>query len=157
MTTTLLSGACQCGLVTYAIDADPLFRAHCHCLTCQAFNQADYADIVVVRSKHVSLESREKIKFRFHQRPPVINRGRCQTCDGATLEELNLPLFPKITIVPAQTLHSMNKLPPARFHMFYHRRIDDAKDDLPKHSSYVRSQLAFSSALLASLTGLNRP
>ena len=30
-----LSGSCQCGAITYTVDAEPLFTYACHCSSCQ--------------------------------------------------------------------------------------------------------------------------
>lgn len=146
-----LRGGCTCGRVRYEVSGVPLFRAHCHCNTCQAYNQADNADIVVMRSKDVSLEGEDHIDFRFHQRPPVINRGKCALCGGVVVERIHLPLPPKLTIIPAQTLDSADGAPDVAFHMFFHRRVKDVADNLPKHSGYLRSQTAFSMAALRGL------
>lgn len=145
------SGGCQCGQVRYAIKGLPLFRAYCHCQTCQAYNQADYGDVVVMRSKHVSLSGAEHIDFQFHQSPPIVKRGRCADCDGVTVETADLPLLPELTIIPAQTLDQLTGMPDPAFHMYYNRRVADADDGLAKHSGNLRSQLAFGRALLGAL------
>ena len=146
-----MSGGCMCGEVRYAISGPLLFRAHCHCETCQAYTQAEHADIIVMRSRDVILEGESQIGFRFHQFPPVINRGTCAACGGVAVERIHLPVSPKLTIIPAQTLESTDGAPNVAFHMFYHRRVKDAQDRLPKHSGYLRSQTAFSMAALRSL------
>ena len=144
-------GGCQCGHVRFAIKGRPLFRAYCHCKTCQAYNQADYGDVVVMRSGDVGLSGAEHIAFEFLQNPPVVKRGRCANCDGVAVETANLPMLPELTIIPAQTLDHPAGMPDPAFHMYYNRRVADADDALPKHSGNLRSQLAFARALLGGL------
>lgn len=145
------NGGCACGHVRYAAKGAPLFRAYCHCLICQEYNQADRADIVVMRTKDVSVEAPDRIAFRSYRAPPLVVRGKCRSCDGITMENVRIPLMPRLTIVPVQTLDDLAGFPEPGFHMFYNRRVTDADDDLPRHSHYLPSQLAFSAALLGGL------
>lgn len=151
MTNFIAQGACTCGQVQFKMKAKPLFRAHCHCTNCQSFNDANYADIIVLRSRDVSLTGQESIAFENYQKPPLLKRGRCSDCSGVVIEEMNIPLIPSLTIIPAQTLHQTAEMPAPRFHMFYHRRANEIDDDLPKYSGYISSQVRFSTVLLRAL------
>lgn len=151
MTKLETKGACECGTIGYQVSGQPLFRAICHCTTCQEYNQADYADIIVFRSSDVKLADADKIEFKYHQMPPILHRGKCSSCSSAAIENMNIPFIPKLTILPAQTLNSEITFPTPKFHMFYHRRKSDVNDDLSKHSGYLASQFSFSSALLSAL------
>ena len=144
-------GGCGCGAARFKVDGQPLLRAFCHCTICQDFNQAEFADIVVVRTRDMTPPQPGSVVFKHHAWPPLLKRGRCKTCSGAAIETMDLPPFPGITILPAQTLAGATGLPEPSFHMFYHRRVADIDDALPKVSGYARSQLRFSSALLSSL------
>jgi len=145
------SGGCACGHVRYATKGTPLFRAYCHCLICQEYNQADRADIIVMRSSDVEMDAADRIAFKSYRAPPILQRGKCRRCDGVALERMRIPLMPRLTILPAQTLDDSGGFPSSSFHMFYHRRVTDADDALPRHSTYLSSQLAFSSRLLRAL------
>lgn len=147
------TGGCSCGKVRYTLKGATLFRAYCHCQTCQAYNQAERADILVMRSGDVVLDGEHHIDFRFHQKPPVIKRGTCASCGGVAIEKIHLPLSPKLTIIPAQTLDAPERAPRADFHMFYHRSIKEAEDRLPTHSGYLKSQWAFTAAVIKGLRG----
>ncbi|MEM7290056.1 MAG: GFA family protein [Pseudomonadota bacterium] len=144
-------GGCACGSVRYAIKGTPLFRAFCHCETCQAYNQADFADIIILRSRDVVLNAEDQIDYRFHQWPPALKRGKCKQCGGVAIEKIHLPLSSKLTIIPTQTLHRPEDATEPTFHMFYHRRVTDVHDSLPKHSGYPKSQWAFTAAVLKGL------
>lgn len=146
-----MDGGCACGKVGYAIKGEPMFRAFCHCLTCQQYNQADHADVIVMRAKDVAVTGADHIAFKSYQNPPIVKRGKCSACDGVAVETVRLPLIGDLTILPAQTLHSAERMPKPAFHMFYNRRIKDIADDLPKHAGYLASQWAFSKAFLKAL------
>ena len=51
-------------------------------------------------------------------------------------------------IVPSAMMPNANELPEPAFHSFYHRRIKDADDSVPKYSGFVVSQLMFMVKLL---------
>ncbi len=144
-------GGCSCGKVRYTITGVPLFRAYCHCKTCQSYNEADNADIILLRSGDVMPMGEHHIDFRFHQMPPVLNRGICAACGGVAIERIHRPLIPKLTIIPVQTLDTPETAPSPALHIFYHRRVKDVEDALPKHSGYLKSQWAFTAALLKGL------
>lgn len=146
------TGGCHCQKTQYSVSGTPMFRAFCHCTTCRAYNQSDFADIIVMRSPDVSLRGQDKIAFRYHQSPPLLERGKCQECGSAIIEKMRIPMLPKMTIIPAQTLFDYENLPPSVFHMFYHRRVSEVADELPKHAGYLRSQIAFSANVLSSLS-----
>lgn len=151
MTTFNATGGCNCQESHYTTAGTPMFRAFCHCKTCQAYNQADFGDIIVMRSKDVSLIGQDKIAYKYHQRPPLLQRGNCTKCGGVIVEKMRIPLLASMTIIPAQTLRDHENLPAPSFHMFYHRRVADAADQLPKHKGYLKSQMAFSAKVLGSL------
>lgn len=136
------SGHCQCGHARFSILGRPLFRAYCHCLICQEFNQADFADITVFYDKDVSLENEESVMFRVYKQPPMLKRGSCKTCGKPAIERLRIPLMSHMAIVPSQNLDP-NLLPQPELHIFYHRRRSDANDDLPKYSGFLSSQTHF--------------
>ncbi len=144
-------GSCECQYVRFEFEGLPLFRAFCHCKICQEFNQADFADIIVVQSKDVTVPEMDRIKFKHYRQPPILSRGRCVKCNGVAIETMRIPVLPRLTILPSQTLSCATGVPDPLFHMFYHRRVKEFSDDLPKSSNYLQSQLRFSSALLAGL------
>lgn len=151
------SGHCQCGRARFSIAGRPLLRAYCHCLICQEFNQADFADITVFYRKDVSLEREESVLFRVYKQPPLVRRGKCRTCGMPAIERLNIPLMPRMAIVPSRNIEDARLLPEPSLHIFYHRRKADAQDDLPKYSGFLNSQSRFSIALAgAMLRGTRR-
>lgn len=137
------TGSCQCGAVRFSIAGSPLFRAYCHCLICQAFNQSDYADITVFYNKDICLEDEDAVVFRAHQQPPLLMRGACKSCGKPAIERLAIPLMPGMTIVPSCNIQGEDLLLTPEAHIFYHRRKADIADDVPKHAGYLNSQFHF--------------
>ena len=145
MTNGLLqqTGSCRCGVARFSIVGRPLFRAYCHCLICQKFNESDYADVTVFYSKDVLLEDEGAVVFRVHQQPPLLKRGTCKSCGKPAIERLTIPLMPGMAVVPSYNIQEGSLLPKPELHIFYHRRKTDIADNLPKHSGFLSSQFHF--------------
>lgn len=145
------AGQCPCGATTFAVHGGPIIRAICHCEICQAFNSAPYADIAVFLSKNVELPEGSPVAFRTYRPPPAVQRGKCTACDKPAIEFLRIPPLPGFTIIPSVNFREAAFLPEPSLHIFYHRRVADIDDGLPKYSGYWRSQSALASRLVMSL------
>lgn len=143
---------CPCGETKFTLTAEPMVRLLCHCTICQAFNEKSYGDVAVFLSRDVCIEDKAKINFKQYQSPPAIDRGKCASCGAPAVEVLSLPLFPSLTIVPAQNIPA-GGLPDPSMHIFYHRRVADIDDALPKASGFMKSQLTMVAKLLPKLLG----
>jgi len=139
-------GQCPCGETQFKILGKPIIRAKCHCTICQEFNQAPYGDIVIFRNKDIQLPEDNKVAFKAYAFPPVVKRGKCTACNQPAIE-----FIPGLTIVPSQNLKDSDLLPEVSFHSFYHRRVEDANDDLPKYSGYLKSQVFFMGKLIGAM------
>jgi hypothetical protein len=146
-----LTGHCQCGAVQFVIAGRPLLRAYCHCLICQEFNQADFADVTVFRSRDVSISNEDGIHYRVYQQPPIVRRGTCAACGKPAAERIAVPFMPRMTVVPSVNVIEQEGLPEPAMHIFYHRRKAEATDSLPKFSGFLSSQSNFTRALVLSL------
>ncbi|EHR70708.1 hypothetical protein BurJ1DRAFT_1853 [Burkholderiales bacterium JOSHI_001] len=146
-----LTGHCQCGAIQLVISGRPLLRAYCHCLICQEFNQADFADVTVFRARDVSIPNEERIRYRVYKQPPIVRRGTCAACGKPAAERLAVPLMPRMTVVPSSNLIEHEGLPSPAMHIFYHRRKAEATDSLPKYSGFLTSQSRFTLALALAL------
>jgi hypothetical protein len=142
---------CQCGDTKFSIHGEPLIRIFCHCTICQQFNDAAFADISIFRSKDVQFPDNQKVNFKKYRSPPAAQRGKCATCNKATIEFLNLPVFPPLTIIPSQNIPSGKFLVEPLTHVFYDSRVKDINDTLPKHSGYIKSQIAVSARLISAM------
>ena len=137
------TGSCRCGIARFSILGRPLFRAYCHCLICQKYNESDYADITVFYRKDVSLEDESAVAFRVHQQPPLLKRGTCKSCGKPAIERLTIPPMPRMAVVPSYNFQEQGFLPKPELHIFYHRRKNDIVDNLPKYNTFVSSQFRF--------------
>lgn len=53
--------------------------------------------------------------------------------------------------IPASNFEPEARLPPVRFDMFYHRRVLDMPDSVPKYSGYFASELAVGKLIMGGL------
>ena len=135
--------ACACGATDFQTDGVPLFRILCHCTICQRFNSAPFADVLVFRAEDVTLPARDAVSFETYKPPPNVQRGKCATCAQPAIEVFNAPILPKLVMVPTAMLRSDTQVPVPVAHIFYDKRVSDAKDTYPKHRGFLKSQLAF--------------
>jgi len=145
-----LRGSCECGTCAYEVHKQPKARFICHCTICQAFTGRAFSDVTVLRATDVALTNADQIAFKKYRPPPNINRGLCRRCGKPALETAGSGLI-KILFIPTPNFARQDLLPPVRMHIFYHRRLADADDALPKHSGYFRSQLAIGQLLFKGL------
>ncbi|WP_223788075.1 GFA family protein [Marinicella meishanensis] len=134
---------CACGHVQYTVQGLPLFRMVCHCGICQKYNQASHADVLIYRTDRVQNPPADAVRFSTYKRPPNVQRGCCEQCGQAVIEEFYFPLMPKLTMVPVRVFPATDSLPEPSGHMFYESRVQEATDDRPKLHGFWRSQWAF--------------
>lgn len=139
---------CQCGKTKFTIQGEPIVRIACHCTICQEFNKTAFGDVTIFLSKDVVLADKESISLRKYKRPPAVQRGKCLDCDKPVIEFLDLPAFPSLTIIPSELIPYGPLLPKLSAHIFYHRRVADIEDSLPKICGAIKSQLFLSKKLL---------
>ena len=142
--------SCTCNTVSMKITGPVLFRACCHCTSCQAYCGDAYSDVSVFRATDVELADETRVEFKGYQKPALAKRGKCTACLVPVIENIAMPVLPDLRVVPTELLPASLKQD-IEFHIFYHRRLQDATDDLPKYSGFVSSQLAFMKALIRSL------
>lgn len=142
---------CECGKTEFTITGKPLMRMFCHCTICQEFNDANFADVTIFLSKDIEFDQTQHVDFKKYKSPPAVDRGKCGSCHKPIIEFLNLPLFPSLTIIPSQNIEAGSNLPDACAHIFYHRRVQEINDNLPKYSGYVSSQILMTRKLLSGM------
>jgi len=151
MTVTSSVQHCQCGNTRFTLKAKPLVRVLCHCTICQEFNNAAFGDVTIFLAKDVEITDVDSIDFRTYKAPPAVQRGKCKTCHKPTVELFDVPLMPALTLIPSQQIIDSDFLPAPVSHIFYHSRVADITDALPKYSGYMLSQLGLSKVLLPRL------
>jgi hypothetical protein len=130
-----------------------LARLHCHCQICQALYKQPRADVTIWWGQNVELPDSHRIRFKHYRLPPAINRGTCPACGLPVVGFLRLAPFVQLAFVPAMNFPRGAGLPRPSAHIFYHRRVKDARDRLPKISGYWPSELYASRLVLAGMVG----
>lgn len=135
---------CECGQTQVEVHGKPIIRAYCHCQNCQAFNQAPFADVAVFYADDVVMPAKELVEYKSYGGAVVaVPRGKCRQCGKAAIETMKIPGLKPMVLIPAANFSEPDFLPQPKLHMFYHRRVADISDDLPKYSGFLRSQLGF--------------
>ena len=134
---------CACEQTAFNVLGQPQFRMLCHCTICQKFNAAPRADILVYKMSQVTMPADGAVSFSTFKRPPNVQRGKCVQCGQAAIEVFNMPLMPKLVLVPVGMVDRSAEIPEPKAHMFYDKRLADAQDDIPKHQGFIPSQWAF--------------
>src|SRR5436853_4160238 len=78
--TSVLSGGCACGAVSYAASAEPSLMLNCHCRDCQRATGAGYAPIVVVPRDVVETRGELRYHALVGGSGKRIERGFCPAC-----------------------------------------------------------------------------
>ena len=133
---------CPCGYVKLSLSKPPLTRFSCHCTICQDVYKKSYSDETVIYARDVILENSNLLEFKRHRKPPAAERGTCPKCKSPVVAFISLLPMLKIAIIPEHIYKSKSELMPSKAHIFYHRRVADVDDMLPKYSGYMSSQLA---------------
>ena len=145
--------ACQCGRSTFTVSGRPLARLYCHCEICQALYRQPRADVTIWWGTSVELPDSQRIQFKHYRLPPAINRGTCPSCGLPVVGFLRLAPFVQLAFVPAMNFPRGAGLPRPSAHIFYHRRVKDARDRLPKIGGYWPSELYATRLVLAGMLG----
>lgn len=133
--------SCRCGSSQVAVDGEPIGRFICHCLVCQAVYKKPYADVTAFEARSVVPVKCESITFKKYRYPPAVDRGLCSSCGDPVVGFMSAPLLPRRAFVPSTYIEQDPKAPALLRHIFYHRRVRDIADKIPKISGYWPSEL----------------
>jgi len=139
------SAHCTCGSNHLEISEPVIVRAYCHCSFCQEYNNAPFSDVCVFYARAVTSFDDSKINYRYFKKPRLVHRGSCIECNAAVLEKVNVPLMPKLIVVPSSNIKNSDFIPSPSMHIFYNTRVADIDDDLKKYHGFAASQRALSS------------
>jgi len=146
--TDQMVATCPCGHTNIYILTAPRARFYCHCTICQTVSRQAYADDCLQLVSDVHIPDESKIAFRAYKSPPAFNRGICKHCQSPVIAFFNPVPFIRLAFIPSGNYSPSIKLPKSKGHMFYHRRIAEIDDALPKYEGYWSSQLATSAAIV---------
>ncbi|TXI49730.1 MAG: hypothetical protein E6Q50_07710 [Lysobacter sp.] len=139
--------ACPCGEARFEIRARPFARLYCHCLICQRIYGAPFADVSVLWPRDLMPASPERVKTARYRKPPALDRSTCLACGRPVHGVLAFGPLRAFAFVPTANLVSVDAPAPVA-HIFYHRRVADIDDSLPKYSGYWRSEIATTMMLI---------
>jgi hypothetical protein len=130
METTMVSGACLCGAVRFAVEPPTLFCAHCHCTMCQRAHGAGYVTWFAVPYERFRVLAGEDRLVRYRSSEHG-TRSFCGTC-GSTLfcESTNHPDW--LDIVLANMEGAIDRPPGGHFYFDDRARWVTVADDLPR-------------------------
>jgi len=143
--------SCPCGDSQFTFSGRPIARFICHCQICQQLYKKPFADVVMYRTKDITMTKDDKIQYAKYRLPPALKRGVCTSCEQPVIGFLQ---GFGLAFASADKVKDQSVLPPPLFHTFYHRRVDDFPDQLPKISGYWPSQWAVTWAFLKHRVGL---
>jgi hypothetical protein len=105
----------------------------------------------MVRARNLSILDIEDVEFRRHRPPPALRRGACRHCGLPLASFLRSVPFVQVASMPSMNFPSQSRLPEPGFHIFYHRRVADIDDELPKYSGYWKSAWVTGKHVIAAL------
>jgi hypothetical protein len=140
--------ACRCGKTEFRIGARPFARFYCHCTICQSLYAKPYADVSVLWAGALTPAAPNDVKTARYRRPPALDRSTCMHCGKPVYGVFMFGPLRTIAFVPSANIGKDADLPAPVTHIFYHRRVADIDDGLPKYSGYWRSELAVSALLM---------
>jgi hypothetical protein len=148
-----LKCACPCNHARFAVTGRPFARFYCHCRICQKLYRRPYADVTIWWGRQVIPPAESTVKYQRYRAPPALRRGICRSCGLPVLGTLWLAPFVELAFVPARNVRAPDLLPQPAVHVFYHRRVKDVDDDLPKVSGYWSSELAVTRLVMGGVVG----
>ena len=145
------SCACSCGESRFAVNGIPMTRLLCHCTICQSVYKRPFADVTAWWAGAITLPKSHSVQFKAYRAPPALRRGTCGTCGAPVVGFLRLAPFLQLAFVPSANFADQAALPNPAAHIFYHRRVTDASDNLPKVSGYWPSELTVTKLVVGSM------
>lgn len=114
-----------------------------------------FADVTYFWADSIASPNDRAVQFRRHRAPPAMRRGTCAQCDNPVVSLLGIaPLA--LAFVPSQNFPSPAELPAPDRHIFYHRRVADIADLVPKLRGYWASDAYVTGSILVGLFGRTR-
>jgi hypothetical protein len=74
------SGSCQCGAVTYTVNAEPLFTYACHCSSCQKRTGSAFSLGLIIATTALDLKGALTAWQRVSEQGNINTRYSCASC-----------------------------------------------------------------------------
>lgn len=75
-----MEGGCYCGALRYEIDAKPVFKAQCHCRTCQRYSGGAPNLFMAFPATALRFTKGKPKHYRSPVETSVATRAFCETC-----------------------------------------------------------------------------
>ena len=75
-----ISGSCQCGAVTYSVNAEPLFTYACHCSSCQKRTGSAFSLGLIITTAALDLKGTLTAWQRVSEQGNTNTRYSCASC-----------------------------------------------------------------------------
>ena len=106
------TGGCRCGQIRYAVSAEPLFAAHCHCRDCQYASGTGFSSVLAVPTASFRLTAGEPRAFDVAaESGNIVSRKFCPNCGSPLFSELKAA--PGVWIVKAGSLDDPGIMKPS--------------------------------------------
>jgi len=132
--------ACPCGASRFSVSGNPIGRFFCHCTICQKVYRKPFADVTYCRAAAVDVPADRPVEFRCYRPPRGVRRGICNRCDNPVAAFLTMVPGVNVGFVSSQNFSRPAELPTPDGHIFYHWRVADIADSVPKLSGSLASQ-----------------
>lgn len=143
-----VEASCSCGANTFRFSHAPIAHFICHCQVCQEYTGKAFSDVLVFLKQDVCDLNIEQTIFKRLKSPPNIRRGICKQCHSPSIE---FGILDQLVFIPKWNLKDFSQVPPENMHIFYHRRVQDVADDLPKYNGFIQSQTQAAKFILTGL------
>ena len=143
--------SCSCGKSSVIVCAIPVSRFACHCLNCQRYTGLPVSDDCAFLSRSVIFPEVNSIEYSKCTSLGSLQRGKCSFCGSPVISVFNVFNVFRFFFIPSKNIPSIISLPKIEAHTFYHRRVSEIHDTVPKYYGYWSSQYNAARILLASL------
>jgi hypothetical protein len=107
--TTMLSGSCLCGAVTYSLTEHPSEFYFCHCRQCQKVSGSSFAANIIAPVDSIAWRSGDHLLIHFNHPERAFSKTFCSLC-GSGLPHINKTQTR--LVVPAGSLDQAPALQP---------------------------------------------
>jgi hypothetical protein len=73
-------GRCQCGSITFTVDADPIMSGHCHCLDCQKASGAPHVTMIAFPAAAITVNGKTAAFESLADSGATVAREFCPRC-----------------------------------------------------------------------------
>ena len=133
----MITGRCECGEVSYKVDAEITDFSHCHCSQCRRLHGAAFASFGgVARDKFQYLSGQSSLKI--YASSDAIDRMSCSVCSSQILVDYKPE--PDVLYIAMGTVNGSPECPTG-YHQFVGSKAPwyEINDGLAQHDAWPES------------------